>query len=298
MGEESGLLMRGRMAAMQVTVIGDGAMATVCGQILAGKGDVAVKVWGRNAERLAEIAAARENRRYLPGVRLSERLGFEADDPVALAGAGLVLCAIPTQFIRGMLTRLAPHVPAGARVVSVSKGIEVETLSRPTEIITSVLGRRAVAALSGPNIAAEMARGLPATMVAAATPADQGLAEQLQELFTTPALRVGSPGCPTLPTFHWRPISSATWLTSCPCRSGSVTIAISPGECVRTAWASAVSASTVWAGSTCAKSLTSPTGAGICSPPACHSPANPAMNERRNTEARRLGKWARGPFRF
>ncbi|HVS72619.1 MAG TPA: NAD(P)H-dependent glycerol-3-phosphate dehydrogenase [Phycisphaerae bacterium] len=177
---------------LRVTVIGDGAMATVCSNILAARAEVRVTMWGRNAERLAEIERGGENRRYLPGVKVSPTLRFAADDAAALKDADLVLCAIPAQFIRPILTRLAPHIRAGLPVVSVSKGIEIDTLCRPSEVIAGVLGggRRPVAALSGPNIAGELARGLPATMVAAAEEEHDAFVRQLQELFTTPSLRV------------------------------------------------------------------------------------------------------------
>ncbi len=184
---------------LRITTIGDGAMATVCSQILASQPPSdsqpdplprTVTLWGRNPDRLAQIAAARENTRYLPAVPLSPALAFTPDDRAACQSADLLLCAIPTQFIRETLTRLAPHIRPDTPVVSVSKGIEIQTLCRPSEIITSVLGPRPVAALSGPNIAAELGRKLPATIVAATAPHHAPLAELLQSLFTTPYLRV------------------------------------------------------------------------------------------------------------
>lgn len=120
-------------------------------------------------------------------------LRFEADDGRAFAGLteeDLILCAVPTQYIRGALTRLARHVPAGVPVVSVAKGIEIGTLLRPSEIILQVLGERPVAAFSGPSIATELVKKLPATMVVAA--GDGGLAQVVQELFTCKYLRVYS----------------------------------------------------------------------------------------------------------
>jgi len=106
--------------------------------------------------------------------------------------------------MRGTLTRFKAYVRAGVPVVSVVKGIEVETLKRPSEIIVECLGPRPVAALSGPSIAGELARHLPASMVAAAEekkpeaslPLSQKPEEEsdfsrwVQELFTTPYLRV------------------------------------------------------------------------------------------------------------
>ncbi len=193
---------------LRVTTIGDGAMATVCSQILARKsgapqaadgGRLEVRVWGRNPERLAEIQRAGENLRYLPGIELSGNIHFEADDAAALEGAGLIVCAVPTQFIRAVLGRLKAHIGPGVPVVSVSKGIEIETLQRPSEIIVEALGPRPGAALSGPSIAGELARMLPATMVVATnglSPAGGVVSDQaefakwVQQLFTTSYLRV------------------------------------------------------------------------------------------------------------
>ena len=177
---------------LRITTIGDGAMATVCSNMLAREAaaEVEVTVWGRNAEQVGQIAARRENMRYLPGVALSPALRFEADDRLALARADLVLCAVPTQFIRAMLTRLRGMVPAGVPVVSVSKGIEVGTLRRPSEIILEVLGERPVAALSGPCIAGELARRLTTTMVVAAAPSAADFARRVQEIFSTSYLRI------------------------------------------------------------------------------------------------------------
>jgi len=192
---------------LPISVIGDGAMATVCAQILAGKADPAgagttatipidVRVWGRDPARLAAFQAARENTRYLPGVRLHDNLRFEPDAKKVFANAALIVCAIPTQYIRATLQKLKPHMPPEVPVLSVAKGIEIDTLQRPTEIILDVLPGRPVAALSGPSIAGELARKLPCTMVAAAqspsgdAAAAEALATWIQELFTTPYLRV------------------------------------------------------------------------------------------------------------
>ena len=189
---------------MRIGIIGDGSMATVCALIVAAKSSgadpVEVRVWGRDPARLAAMNAARENTRYLPGFKLPENLQFAADGAAAFGAADLIVCAMPTQYIRPALEKLAPHIPPRVPVVSVSKGIEIATLKRPSEIIAELPGPRHVAALSGPSIAGELARRLPATMVVAAGgPADAGtarcrtpdeFARWIQELFTTPYLRV------------------------------------------------------------------------------------------------------------
>jgi glycerol-3-phosphate dehydrogenase (NAD(P)+) len=171
-----------------VVIIGDGAMASVCGILLCEKG-IAARMWGYDAHQLAEMAAARENTKFLPGYQLPQTLVFEADDTKVFAGADLIISAVPCQFMRGVWTRLKPHVPAGVPVVSVAKGIENKTLLRPTEILADVLGKEMICAvLSGPTIADELARKLPATALAVS--ADEHLAQRVQAAFNIGWLRV------------------------------------------------------------------------------------------------------------
>ena len=114
---------------------------------------------------------------------------IEAADERVMVGGELIVSAVPCQYMRDVWGRLARHVPADVPIVSVAKGIENDTLLRPTEIIADVLGGHvARAALSGPTIADELARRLPATACAAAE--DESLARKIQYTFTCPWLRV------------------------------------------------------------------------------------------------------------
>lgn len=171
-----------------VTIIGDGGMGSVLSILLCEKG-IAARMWGYDAGQLAEIERRRENTRFLPGYRLPDSLVFEPRDDRAMAGADLIVSAIPCQFMRSLWTRLKSHVPANVPMVSVAKGIENGTLQRPTQIIRDVLGGdRPLAVLSGPTIADELARKLPATACAASE--DETLARRIQQTFTCPWLRV------------------------------------------------------------------------------------------------------------
>ena len=171
-----------------ITIVGDGAMGTVCGMMLCAKG-LSVRMWGHDAGQLAQMAQRRENVRFLPGYTLPETLVLEADDQRVLVGTDLVVSAVPCQFMRSVWTRLGPHLPPGVPIVSATKGIENKTLFRPTEILADLLGRdRSYAALSGPTIAEEIARGLPATATAAS--ADEDLARQIQQIFNSEHFRV------------------------------------------------------------------------------------------------------------
>ena len=171
-----------------VTIIGDGAMGCVCAMLLCENG-VSVRMWGYDAEQLAEIADKRENVRFFPGYKLPDELIFEARDSQAMAGTDLIVSAVPCQFTRSIWRRLKEHVPPKAVIVSVSKGIETETILRPSEILTDVLGDSIqTAVLSGPTIADELAKHLPATACAAST--DANVAMEIQETFTTGWFRV------------------------------------------------------------------------------------------------------------
>ncbi len=169
-----------------VGIIGDGAMGTLCAILLAARTKHLI-LWGRRKEHTTQLAAHHENAAYLPHHKIPDSVIITSDDAM-LAQADLLLCAVPTQFIRSVFTRLAPHLGAKTPIISLAKGIENTTLLRPTQIISQVLAPRSLAAVSGPSIAGELARGLPATIVAAA--ADEALAVRAQKLFAGSNLRV------------------------------------------------------------------------------------------------------------
>jgi glycerol-3-phosphate dehydrogenase (NAD(P)+) len=175
----------------RVVVIGDGAMGILCAKMLAGKG-CAVVLWSAFPQQAAELKSTRASR-FLPGVLLPEPVQVTTEAQEAFAGADLAISAVPAQFVRQVWTRLRGHCPRGLPVCSTTKGIENGTLLRPTCVLAEVLtgqpdGAWPLAALSGPCIAYEVARELPATVVAAST--DQGLAERVQRLFSASYFRV------------------------------------------------------------------------------------------------------------
>jgi glycerol-3-phosphate dehydrogenase (NAD(P)+) len=180
-----------------VTILGDGAMATVC-SILLTQGGHEVTIWGAFEESIERLIQNREQARLLPGVRIPTGVAITANDATCFDGATMVLSAVPTQYMRGVWNRVARYLPKGVPVVSVAKGIETETLLCPTQIIADVLqgagfgiaqqGGTRLAALSGPNIAAELARYLPATSVVASD--DASLATRVQSAFSTQWFRV------------------------------------------------------------------------------------------------------------
>ncbi|HYE02675.1 MAG TPA: NAD(P)H-dependent glycerol-3-phosphate dehydrogenase [Phycisphaerales bacterium] len=188
----------GSATGPKVAILGLGQMGLVCAAALAGGERPAdqgplpgVVMWGHSRDEADLLGQTRASPR-LPGFVLPDTVRVAMTDAEALGGAGLIVSAVPVQFMRSVWERLAGLVPGDAAVVSVSKGIENGTLLRPTEIVRDVLGAgRALApvgVLSGPTIAAELARYRPATMLAAS--ADAGLSARLQALFTTSWLRI------------------------------------------------------------------------------------------------------------
>jgi len=184
--------MRLRAADRRVAIIGDGAMGTVCAIMLAENG-CSVRLWSAFPAAARRVAAARENRRFLPGARLPDGVEVTGSDAEALADVGWAISAVPTQFMRGVWGRLAPHCPRGLAICSVAKGIENGTLLRPSQVLRDVLdgspdAGRDVAVLSGPSIAPEVARHLPASVTVAAT--DPRFAQRVQRLLSRPYFRV------------------------------------------------------------------------------------------------------------
>ena len=171
-----------------ISIIGDGAMATVMALLLCEK-NISVRMWGYDRRQLKQIESAGENTKFLPGYKLPVALVFEPDDERIMAGADLVVSAVPCQFVRRVFKRLKDYVPEGVPIVSTAKGIENDTLLRPTQILADVLAEKLkTAVLSGPTIADELARQLPATACAAA--ADERLAKDIQCTFNCSWLRV------------------------------------------------------------------------------------------------------------
>jgi glycerol-3-phosphate dehydrogenase (NAD(P)+) len=188
-----------------ISIIGDGAMGTAMAMLLAEqnvpppKGEVStsakpmadVRIWGFDPKQLLETERSRENVRFLPGYKLPEAVRFEPRDELIMTGSDLIISAVPCQFMRSIWTRLKKLTPKETPICSVAKGIENKTLLCPTQIIADVLAEekpRPLAALSGPTIADELARKLPATACVAS--ADESLAKKIQNTLSTPWFRI------------------------------------------------------------------------------------------------------------
>jgi glycerol-3-phosphate dehydrogenase (NAD(P)+) len=155
----------------QVGVVGAGAWGTTLAIKLAA-GERPVTLWAHTAEAGEELAALRENRRYLPGIVFPPNLRVATDDAYLAEPHRSFLLAVPSAHLRETLQRLRPSLYAEASLLSVVKGIEQGTHLRMSEVIGQELPGRRVAALSGPNLAREIAAGLPAVSVVASSDAE------------------------------------------------------------------------------------------------------------------------------
>ncbi len=169
---------------MNITVLGAGAWGTALAKLLRESGHE-VALWGHDPWHLADVRASGRNERYLPGVPLPTGLQFQSELAVAVNGADAVIMAVPSRAFRGVAGVLTEF---RGLAVSVTKGIEHDSGLTMCGILGAVVPQAKVAALSGPSLALEVARGIPTAIVAASTNA--GAANVVQSLFHRPAFRV------------------------------------------------------------------------------------------------------------
>ncbi len=143
-------------------------------------------LWTRDANRAQEIAARRENTRYLPGVKIPNTVLVTADLARALESDAIVIAA-PAQGVRALRDQVQPHLRPAHRLCSATKGLTPDDARRMSEVWSDVLPAARIAVLSGPNISREIAAGLPAPTVVASS--DRETARAFQELLGTPMFR-------------------------------------------------------------------------------------------------------------
>ena len=174
----------------QIAIIGAGGWGTALG-LVAGRAGHRVRLWSRNAEVAAGINRDRVNFLYLAGRELAGKVSATTDVGEAVREAEIVILAAPSHATRELVRRLAGDLPPGAALVSATKGIEVETGRRISEIVREELGERAAGrfvCLSGPSFAQEVAAGQPTAIVAASP--DRVLARRVQSALSYQNLRV------------------------------------------------------------------------------------------------------------
>ncbi len=176
---------------MNFCVVGAGAWGTAFALHLARTGH-GVTLLARRSEHATVLRESRENADYLPGLRFPDALIVTHDPKTALASAEVVLLACPSQALRETCGRLREALPQAGTIrliVSLTKGLELGTHLRPSQVIAGIFPGILISALTGPTNAAEVAKGLPAAMVLAAERASEQLAE-VQTAMSSPTLRI------------------------------------------------------------------------------------------------------------
>ena len=174
---------------MKVTVIGAGAWGTALANLLC-QNNNAVTLWGHEPGLLVEIERNCCNESFLPGIQLSSELKFQPDISKAVGGSEVIVFAVPSKFFRSVASQI-PHFNGIA--VSVTKGIEYESGLTMSGILKEALPAATAGALSGPSLAMEVARGIPAAIVAAHDVQPE-VAKKIQVLFHRPTFRVYTSG--------------------------------------------------------------------------------------------------------
>ena len=172
----------------RLAVIGGGAWGTALSIVLAPRFET-VRLWVYEGDVARRLQAERENDTYLPGFQIPENVSVTNELGIALEAAEVVLSVMPSHHVRKVYAQMMPSLDESMVFVSATKGLEVGTILRMSEIIASVGGfPLQVAALSGPTFAKEVARGEPTTLVVASP--DDHLNRRIQSAFSGPTFRV------------------------------------------------------------------------------------------------------------
>ena len=173
-----------------VGVVGTTSWGTTLGIVLARKG-VDVALWARTEAEASRIRQDGQNLRFVPGVDFPPCLSVTASADEALGRAELVIVAVPSKTIRDNVVKVRDSLPASAVVVSATKGLEVGTGKRVSQVLAEELPASnggGVCALSGPNLAKEIVQGKPSSTVVASS--DAVAAQKAQDIINSPRFRV------------------------------------------------------------------------------------------------------------
>ena len=174
------------MTNLNVSVLGGGSWGTTVASLVAR--NAPVTLWARNPATVEEINTQHTNETYLPGATIPDKLVATNDIGAAVRGADVIVMGIPSQNFRAVLQEVKKHIRAWVPVISLTKGLELDTGMRMTEIINEVLPGHPVGVLTGPNLAREIMAGQAAAGVIAME--DEIIVQELQNVFKSGLFRV------------------------------------------------------------------------------------------------------------
>ncbi|MBO5261164.1 MAG: NAD(P)-dependent glycerol-3-phosphate dehydrogenase [Coprococcus sp.] len=172
---------------MKIGVLGAGGWGSALANLLAGNGHKVI-VWSIDEKEVAMLKEYHEQRDRLPGVILNTSIEYTTDVSLAVLNQDMIVCAVPSPFVRSTAKSIAPLVADKQLIVNVSKGIEESTLNTLVEIIKEEIPNAEVAVLSGPSHAEEVGRGIPTTVVAGAQSLE--ISKLIQNTFMNDFFRV------------------------------------------------------------------------------------------------------------
>ncbi|MBE7052984.1 MAG: NAD(P)H-dependent glycerol-3-phosphate dehydrogenase [Ruminococcaceae bacterium] len=169
-----------------ITVVGSGGWGSAIATLLNDKNHN-VTLWSWKQEECDAIRRDGENKEYLPGIKISEKINLTSDIS-CVSGKDLIVLVSPSKVIRNTLESMKPHITDGTPIVILSKGIEDKTLKTLTQIAQEIIPSSCVAALSGPSHAEEVGKKIPTACVVACS--DEKVAKFIQEIFMCEYFRV------------------------------------------------------------------------------------------------------------
>lgn len=171
---------------LRVGLLGGGSWGTTVAALVAR--NTSVSLWARDAATVREINEKHSNEKYLPGAVLPASLAATNSIKDAVADIDVLIMGVPSQGFRGVVEQVKPHLRAWVPVISLTKGLELDTRMRMTQIIEEVLPGHPVGILTGPNLAREIMAGQAAASVIAME--DQIIVRELQAMFRSGLFRV------------------------------------------------------------------------------------------------------------
>ena len=173
------------MSNLKIGVLGGGSWGTTVASLVTR--NAPVTLWARNQQTVHEINTRHSNETYLPGATLPPKLTATNDIAEVVSGADVVIMGVPSQNFRAVLEEVAPHIRPWVPVISLTKGLELDTRMRMTQIINEVLPGHPVGVLTGPNLAREIMSGQAAASVIAME--DEIIVRELQKVFNSGLFR-------------------------------------------------------------------------------------------------------------
>ena len=175
------------MPKLHIAILGDGGWGTTLAVLLSKKG-YPVTLWGAFADYTKKMAKTRSNPKFLPGIPIPRQIEITSDIKSAVVNKEIIVLAIPSQYTRLTLKKIAGSFTKETIFLSVTKGIENHSFKRMSEVIHAELGPVKLAVLSGPTIASEVAKGVPTVAVVAST--NKQIRKTIQAVFSAKGFRL------------------------------------------------------------------------------------------------------------